>query len=91
MARMKASGRLTVLFVALLFAAMPSRATGAEELNFRKNVGDFWVYLSVMPADFISGPPLPHPARIQVVRGRAPRCFGRFCRRRECRRYVLAA
>ena len=56
MARMKASGRLTVLFVALLFAAMPSRATGAEELNFRKNVGDFWVYLSVMPADFISGP-----------------------------------
>lgn len=41
--------------------AMALPAFAAEEFNFRKNVGDFWIYLAVMPADLIAGPPAAEP------------------------------
>lgn len=44
---------LTFLWAGVM--ALPAFA--AEELNFRKHVGDFWVYLAVMPADLVAGPP----------------------------------
>ncbi len=40
---------------------MAHPAFAAEELNFRQHVGDFWVYLAVMPADLIAGPPAAEP------------------------------
>lgn len=48
---------LLVLIVALAF---PGRAL-AQELGFRKNVGDFWVYLAVMPAELLTGPGASQP------------------------------
>lgn len=56
------SSRLTVSIITFLWAGvMAPPAFAAEDLNFRKNVGDFWVYLAVMPADFIAGPPAAEP------------------------------
>lgn len=58
----KNSSRLTVAILTFLWAGvMAIPAFAAEDLNFRKNVGDFWVYLAVMPADFIAGPPAIEP------------------------------
>lgn len=58
----KNSSRLTVAIVTFLWAGvMALPAFAAEDLNFRKNVGDYWVYLAVMPADFIAGPPAAEP------------------------------
>lgn len=58
----KNSSRLTVAIVTFLWAGvMAPPAFAAEDLNFRKNVGDYWVYLAVMPADFIAGPPAAEP------------------------------
>lgn len=58
----KKPSRLTVASVTFLWAGvMALPAFAAEDLNFRKNVGDFWVYLAVMPADFIAGPPAAEP------------------------------
>jgi hypothetical protein len=44
---------LATLALATL-AAVPGFA--AEELSFRRAAGDFWVYLSVMPAELTQGP-----------------------------------
>lgn len=49
------------VFMFLWAGVMAFPAFAAEELNFRKNVGDFWVYLAVMPADLIAGPPAAEP------------------------------
>ena len=58
----KKPSRLTVAIVTFLWAGvMALPAFAAEDLNFRKNVGDYWVYLAVMPADFISGPTAAEP------------------------------
>ena len=58
----KKSSRLTVSIITFLWTGvMALPAFAAEDLNFRKNVGDFWVYLAVMPADFIAGPPAIEP------------------------------
>ena len=58
----KNSSRLARAVLAFLWAGvMAFPAFAAEELNFRKNVGDFWVYLAVMPADLIAGPPTAEP------------------------------
>jgi hypothetical protein len=58
----KNSSRLTVAIVTFLWTGvMALPAFAAEDLNFRKNVGDYWVYLAVMPADFIAGPPAAEP------------------------------
>ncbi|OGA68277.1 MAG: hypothetical protein A3G81_02645 [Betaproteobacteria bacterium RIFCSPLOWO2_12_FULL_65_14] len=46
---------LLALIVALPFAG---RAL-AQEMGFRKNVGEFWVYLAVMPAELLTGPSAP--------------------------------
>ena len=58
----KNSSRFARAVFTLLWAGvMALPAFAAEELNFRKNVGDFWVYLAVMPADLIAGPPAAEP------------------------------
>ena len=49
------------VFTFLWSGAMAFPAFAAEELNFRKNVGEFWVYLAVMPADLVAGPPAAEP------------------------------
>ena len=53
----KNPGRAYAILLALLLTAtVAATAHAAEELSFRKNVADYWVYLSVMPAELISGP-----------------------------------
>lgn len=45
------------LLVAVLMASPVTTPAGAaEEVAFRKTVGDTWVYLNVMPTELISGP-----------------------------------
>ena len=51
--------RAVLMFLWAGVMALPAFAV--EELNFRKNVGDFWIYLAVMPADLIAGPPAAEP------------------------------
>ena len=53
--------RARAVLTLLLAGVMALPACAAEELNFRKNVGDFWIYLAVMPADLIAGPPAAEP------------------------------
>lgn len=55
----------------LLAGAMALRAFAAEELDFRKNVGDFWIYLAVMPADLIAGLPAAEPGATPFQLGSA--------------------
>ena len=50
-----------VLLAVLLAATVAASARAAEDLSFRKNVADYWVYLTVMPAELISGPPPSEP------------------------------
>ena len=58
----KNASRFTLAVLTFLLAGvMALPAFAAEELNFRKNVGDFWVYLAVMPADLVAGPPAAAP------------------------------
>lgn len=58
----KSSSRFTRAVLTFLWAGvMALPAFAADELNFRKNVGDFWVYLAVMPADLVAGPPAVEP------------------------------
>lgn len=45
------------LLAVLLAATVAASARAAEDLSFRKNVADYWVYLTVMPAELISGLP----------------------------------
>jgi hypothetical protein len=42
----------------VLAMLLPARAL-PEEASFRKSVGDFSVYLAVMPAEFLAGPAVP--------------------------------
>lgn len=49
------------LLALLLTATMAATTHAAEEVSFRKNVADYWVYLTVMPAELISGPPPSEP------------------------------
>lgn len=58
---------LTFLWAGVM--ALPAFA--AEELNFRKNVGNFWVYLAVMPADFVAGPRAAEPGATPFQPGSA--------------------
>jgi hypothetical protein len=50
-----------ILLTLLVTATVAATAHAAEELSFRKNVADYWVYLTVMPAELISGPPPSEP------------------------------
>ena len=63
------TARTLLAFVLTVGIALPGLA--AEELSFRQNVGDFWVYLGVMPAELITGPLSPKagvtPDRVPVV------------------------
>lgn len=58
----KNSSRFALAVLTFLWAGvMALPAFAADELNFRKSVGDFWVYLAVMPADLVAGPPAAEP------------------------------
>ena len=54
--RLSRAGAFLVSWIAL--AALPC-AAAAEEAGFRKNVGDYALYLAVMPAELIRGPAAP--------------------------------
>ncbi len=60
---------LLALTMALPFAG---RALG-QETDFRKNVGDFWVYLAVMPAEVLTGPAVPQVPRATPYQAPAAR------------------
>ena len=51
----------TALLALLLTATVTATSYASEEVSFRKNVADYWVYLTVMPAELISGPPPSQP------------------------------
>lgn len=56
------SSRFALAVLTFLWAGvMALPAFAAEELKFRKNVGEFWVYFAVMPADLVAGPPAAEP------------------------------
>ena len=46
-----------ILLMLLLSAAMAATVRAEDKVSFRKNVSDYWVYLTVMPGEIISGPP----------------------------------
>lgn len=48
---------LRALMLALVAMPLAGHAL-AQEAGFRKNVGEFWVYLAVMPAELVTGPEL---------------------------------
>ncbi len=56
-----AGARLTILAVALA-AAFSLSAFASDQIGFRTTVGEFSVYLAVMPAEFVAGPQ-PTPER----------------------------
>ena len=58
----KSSSRFALPVLTFLWAGVTALpAFAAEELNFRKKVGEFWVYLAVMPAGLVAGPPTAEP------------------------------
>jgi len=61
----------TSLLALAAFVALPRAA--AEEAGFRKNVGEYSLYLAVMPAEVIKGPLPPEPAGGSVNRPPAAR------------------
>lgn len=61
----------TSLLALAAFVALPCAA--AEETGFRKNVGDYSLYLAVMPAEVIKGPLPPEPAGASPNRSPAAR------------------
>lgn len=61
----------TGLLALAAFVALPCAA--AEEIGFRKNVGDYSLYLAVMPAEVIKGPLPPEPAGGSLNRSPAAR------------------
>lgn len=63
--------RARAVLTLLLAGAMTLPAFAAEELDFRTNVGDFWIYLAVMPADLIAGPPAAEPGATPFQPGSA--------------------
>ena len=68
--RLSRAGAFLVSWIAL--AALPC-AAAAEEAGFRKNVGDYALYLAVMPAEVIKGPLPPEPAGASLNRSPAAR------------------
>lgn len=50
------------LLAVLLAATVVANAHAAEDVSFRKNVADYWVYLTVMPGELISGPSPSEPS-----------------------------
>ena len=61
----------TSLLALAAFVALPRAA--AEEAGFRKNVGEYSLYLAVMPAEVIKGPLPPEPAGASLNRPPAAR------------------
>ena len=60
---------------ALMVALALSRAGGAlaQEAGFRQRAGEFWVYVSVMPAELLSGPGAPQLPGATPYQAPAPR------------------
>lgn len=59
--------------LALAAAVGPLQAAAEEEAGFRKNVGDFSLYLAVMPAEVIRGPTAPDDPAVSPYRAPAAR------------------
>ncbi len=58
----KAFRKAHAAFLAVLIAVtVAASARAAEDVSFRKNVAGYWVYLTVMPAELLSGPPPSEP------------------------------
>jgi len=60
-------------WLALLVLATPLHGAEAQEPGFRKNVGDYSLYLAVMPAEVIRGPLAPYDPAASPYRPPAAR------------------